>query len=313
MFATAGLALAAYALLSVRAQVDRLRFGTHIERLVVHTQVGQVRVRGSARPDVVLTRRRHGVFGRAHVGAHARNGVLTLSSSCPRLDLACAVRQEVQVPAGVAVDIQVGSGPVDVRGLHAPARVRTRSGGANILNVTGPVEVSTGNGGVKLQRVTGATRVRTRVGPVTLKQVTGAVSVRTGQGDVFLDDVHGQLDAATGGEGDVLGTRLAVDALATSTQAGVVDVAFATAVDRLDVRTIAGGVRVEVPVAAYDVHATTGSGRVSVTGLPRDVTAPRVIDVRAGAGDVQIASKTDSGRARPRRSPRTGAPPAPLG
>lgn len=95
-----------------------------------------------------------------------------------------------------------------------------------------------------------------------------AVSVRT---------VAGGIDAA----------GLDVPAFDAGTVEGAVTAGFASPPDLVRVRTVAGGVRVEVPDGAYRVSARTTTGPVDVA-LPSDPGADREIDVRTVAGPVDV-------------------------
>jgi hypothetical protein len=75
---------------------------------------------------------------------------LLVSASCPRLDPFedCQVLLVVQVPAGIPVQVDVGSGSFAAQGLTGPLHLKATTGSLTFTDVRGPVWASVTSGSV---------------------------------------------------------------------------------------------------------------------------------------------------------------------
>ncbi|HEY0333478.1 MAG TPA: DUF4097 family beta strand repeat-containing protein, partial [Stenotrophomonas sp.] len=107
------------------------------------------------------------------------------------------------VPDGLPVRLEVGSGDVDAIGLAA-LDVSTGSGDVNVRDVKGLVTAKVGSGDVTLDRI-GALKVGSiGSGDFTAHHVGGTAEVGTlGSGDLDLTDVQGSVKIGVIGSGDV--------------------------------------------------------------------------------------------------------------
>ena len=264
LVAVAAVALAAVSLL-VRQQASG---GQEVP------DVGAVRVENRCGGDVEVTglgfadAGRVGVawddawsFGRPRHSRSLEAGSLVVRVGCPpvRVGVDTTSRLRVQVPGGVPVEVDAGSGDVTAAGL-----VRLR-------------EVRTGSGDVEVTAVAGD------AGPDA-----GGTTVRTGSGDVVLRGVGGDLDVGTG-SGDVLAADLAATSVRARTGSGSVDLRAVEPPQDVTVRTDSGDVALTVPDSplGYAVSATTGSGQALV-GVAHDPSSPLRVVLRTGSGDVDV-------------------------
>jgi hypothetical protein len=91
---------------------------------------------------------------RKPVVAQAWHGrTLRVRAACPRLDPFedCQESLVVQVPAGIAVQVDVGTGSVSAQGLTGPLRLTATSGAFMLSGVRGPVWASVTSGSVTAQ------------------------------------------------------------------------------------------------------------------------------------------------------------------
>jgi len=135
------------------------------------------------------------------------------------------------VPAGLPVELDIGSGDVDVVGVAA-LKVDTGSGDVKARDIKGPVTAKAGSGDIVLERI-GALKVPSiGSGDFRARQVGGPAEVGViGSGDLELSDVGGAVKIDTVGSGDV------------------------------EVRTVKGGVTVD----------TIGSGDLTVRDIDGDL------------------------------------------
>jgi hypothetical protein len=128
----------------------------------------------------------------------------------------------MQLPAGMPVTVDVGSGDADVAGLQQLAS-HVGSGDLHVRQIAGKFSTSVGSGDVeahdigslelssagsgdfKGQGIRGDAHVGSvGSGDVTLRQVGGSVHVGTlGSGDLTVHDVQGDLSVGAKGSGDV--------------------------------------------------------------------------------------------------------------
>lgn len=178
----------------------------------------------------------------------------------------------VEVPAGSRARLSAASAESTCRGRLARLEVHTASGtvsaeevtgladvraasGAVRLGATGDAVVKTASGMVRIGSATGHVRVHVASGRVEVGTAEESVLVQSASGDITVDEVsHGRTELSTA-SGDL---RIGV-------RAGVVT--------RLDLVTVSGRVRSELPVedtpppggTPLDIRAKTVSGNILVT------------------------------------------------
>jgi hypothetical protein len=115
---------------------------------------------------------------------------------------------------------------------------------------------------------------------------TIALTLRTGAGDVRLENARGDTFIRTG-SGDITGVGLAGVNFSAETGSGDVRFEVAPAL-RVHLRTGSGDVALSVPVGAYRLDVSTGSGDQEIEGVSNDPRASGAIDVATGSGDLKI-------------------------
>lgn len=139
----------------------------------------------------------------------------------PSLDL------EIEVPAGMAIELTDGSGDIVVsgvgpvlvedgsggivlRGISGSVGIRDGSGEIDVSGVDGDVIVSDGSGGMNVSTITGALRVaEDGSGSIVARSIGGGVHVeRDGSGEVAVQRVGGDFVVDRKGSGDVRHTEV---------------------------------------------------------------------------------------------------------
>jgi DUF4097 and DUF4098 domain-containing protein YvlB len=111
-------------------------------------------------------------------------------------------------------------------------------------------------------------------------------------GDIVADRLAGHLDLTTD-SGNVTGRDLYPTVLKATTDAGNVDLEFATQPVSVNANSDSGDVDVTVPAGGeYRVDATTDAGDVTVQGILRNDHAGRSITATADAGDVTVRGRS---------------------
>jgi DUF4097 and DUF4098 domain-containing protein YvlB len=118
------------------------------------------------------------------------------------------------------------------------------------------------------------------------------VVVRGDSGDISAERLAGHLELTTD-SGDVAGRDLNPTTLKATTDAGNVDLEFATQPVSIRANSDSGDVAVTVPAGGeYRVDATTDAGDVTVEGILRNDHAGRSITATADAGDVTVRGRS---------------------
>jgi hypothetical protein len=118
------------------------------------------------------------------------------------------------------------------------------------------------------------------------------VVVRGDSGDIAAERLAGHLSLTTD-SGDVAGRDLNPTVVAATTDAGNVDLDFATQPVEVRANSDSGDVDVTVPAGGeYRVDATSDGGDVQVQGILRNDHAGRTINATADAGDVTVRGRS---------------------
>lgn len=118
------------------------------------------------------------------------------------------------------------------------------------------------------------------------------VVVRGDSGDISAERLAGHLELTTD-SGDVAGRDLNPTIVKATTNAGNVDLEFATQPVSVHANSDSGDVDVTVPAGGeYRVDAATTAGDVNVQGILRNDHAGRTITATADAGDVTVRGRS---------------------
>jgi hypothetical protein len=114
-----------------------------------------------------------------------------------------ALDLEVRVPADLAVEVQDGSGEVEVDGV-ASLRLRDGSGEIAVTGVAGDVSIHDSSGEMEVVDVEGAVLLEDGSGEIEVEDVRGSVTVeRDGSGGIEIRGVEGDVAIRRDGSGDV--------------------------------------------------------------------------------------------------------------
>lgn len=135
-----------------------------------------------------------------------------------RLDLV------IEAPAGLAVSIDDGSGPIHVRGV-AELSVDDGSGEIEVNDVAGDVEVEDGSGAIVLSGIGGSVRLDDGSGGIDVAEVTGDVRIDDdGSGGIEIHRVGGSVEIGADGSGGIVAREVRGDFTLHRDGSGGVDV-----------------------------------------------------------------------------------------
>lgn len=207
----------------------------------------------------------------------------------------------VEVPDGRAVAVFLAVGEASARGLSADVELDLGSGAVEVSEVRGDVLVDTGSGGVRVSGVEGELEVDTGSGSILIDGVRGpALTVDTGSGRVDVSDVEADIVEVDTGSGSVDLLRVSAEDVVVDTGSGSVEVELLSAVDRVEIDTGSGSITLRVPTGVNaEIEADSGSGGVDVD-IPLQLRTQRRNYIRGTLGDGRgrITLDTGSGRIR---------------
>lgn len=170
---------------------------------------------------------------------------------------------DITLPAGAHLDVQTGSGDIDIQAAGDGIHAHTGSGSIRAHEVHGALEVQTGSGDVELQEAgPGDVLAHSGSGSLRLRNLQGALDARTGSGDIEVSGhITGNSRATTG----------------------------------------SGSIRLDLGNAGLNLNAHTGSGsirtnapnQVSDDGSRQRFSGPingggPTLDLTTGSGDIDL-------------------------
>jgi hypothetical protein len=158
-----------------------------------------------------------------------------------------------------------------------------------------PVNVEVGSGAVQLTGQSGPAQVVTGSGDIQLRDAVAPANIHTGSGNIYLSSVRAPVQAWTG-SGAITGTGLQVGGSLESGSGAIrLDGLFAS---DLVVHAGSGAISVQFdPASSVRVDAATGSGRIQVQALTlsNQRLASRALSGTLGAGAGALHLQTGSG------------------
>ena len=213
------------------------------------------------------------------------------------------VRLLLEVPPGLAVELESTSGDLETSGLDGPQTLETTSGDIAVQDAAAAVTIGTTSGDVSATGL-GRARVHSVSGDVTVAGARGPLEVRTTSGEIEVEgaadsvkvaSVSGdiQVDGAprgleagtTSGNVDVTGPVNGV-ARARSTS-GCVRLQLGPAVRRADVSTVSGGITVRLAAGLgcdLVLKSTSGHLEAAVPIQIRTMTRRELSGAVSGGG-----------------------------
>lgn len=114
-----------------------------------------------------------------------------------------SVSLDVRVPEGMSLDIEDGSGSIDLRNLQGAIRLDDGSGSVKMTDVGGHLQLRDGSGSVVIEDAGGDVEIVDGSGSITVTRVKGSVTVEDGSGSIEVTDVAGDLLIVEGGSGSI--------------------------------------------------------------------------------------------------------------
>jgi hypothetical protein len=109
---------------------------------------------------------------------------------------------EVLVPNGIALEIDDGSGSIEIRDVNAGIWVDDGSGSI-VVHSVGSISIDDGSGSIDIHTVAGDVSIDDDSGGITVEQVGGSVIIDDGSGSIDVSDVEHDLTIVASGSGSL--------------------------------------------------------------------------------------------------------------
>ncbi|MEJ2049266.1 MAG: hypothetical protein P8Y60_05370 [Calditrichota bacterium] len=109
----------------------------------------------------------------------------------------------VKVPQKLGINIDDGSGFIEVSQTNGDLEIDDGSGDLTIRNAVGDIEIDDGSGGILIKDITGKVEIDDGSGEINISGIKGDVRVDDGSGSIIIDDVDGNVIIEDDGSGGV--------------------------------------------------------------------------------------------------------------
>lgn len=125
----------------------------------------------------------------------------------------------IEVPAGLAADIQDGSGSIELENLGAvdiedgsgeidasnlaAVTIDDGSGAIKLSDIRGPIDIRDGSGRIDLQNIAGEVVIRDSSGEIDIRGTRGNVRIRDLSGSIDVADIGGDFVVTSDGSGGI--------------------------------------------------------------------------------------------------------------
>jgi hypothetical protein len=111
------------------------------------------------------------------------------------------IHLEVRMPEGLHLEIDDGSGSVDIGNVRGDIMLEDGSGSLDMHDVGGNVEIEDGSGSISVSGVGGDLAINDGSGSITVRDVSGSVTVDDGSGNIDVRNVEEDLVIVDDGSG----------------------------------------------------------------------------------------------------------------
>ncbi|MBE0458132.1 DUF4097 family beta strand repeat protein [Pseudoalteromonas prydzensis] len=178
-----------------------------LQRLDIESEAGSVRVIGSSTATeitvdatiytvksddpYILTLEQKS--GKAVLTAknNQSSGMQIYQGNSPSIDLV------VTVPSSFSLDIEDGSGDIDINGVQGDIDIDDGSGSITINNAAGNLKIEDGSGDINLVDITGSVDIDDNSGSISAKQLGSYLTIEDDSGDALAKRLGNWLNAGT--------------------------------------------------------------------------------------------------------------------
>ena len=110
----------------------------------------------------------------------------------PRIDVV------VHVPASLMLDINDGSGDIEISDILGNLDINDGSGGLRVKNIGGNIDINDGSGELEVSQVDGSVTIVDGSGSIEVNNVGGNLSIDDGSGSIYAKNINGSANIEDG-------------------------------------------------------------------------------------------------------------------
>jgi hypothetical protein len=114
-----------------------------------------------------------------------------------------SIRLEVRVPARMSLDVEDGSGSIEIRDLSGDVVLDDGSGSIRLADVGGSIRLKDGSGSIEISGAGGEVDLVDGSGSIRLQGVAGSATIEDGSGSIEVAEVSGDVSIPESGSGSV--------------------------------------------------------------------------------------------------------------
>lgn len=118
------------------------------------------------------------------------------------------IHLEVRMPEGLHLEIEDGSGSIDIGNVRGDIMLEDGSGSLEMENVGGNIEIEDGSGSISVSGVGGNLAINDGSGGIKVRDVRGSVTVDDGSGSIDVRNVDEDLIIVDDGSGSLDFSRI---------------------------------------------------------------------------------------------------------
>lgn len=104
----------------------------------------------------------------------------------------------VRIPERMNLNVEDGSGPIEIRDIGGKVRIDDGSGGIDLASITGDVDISDGSGELIIRDINGNLEVDDGSGEIEINGVHGDLYVDDGSGSMRISKITGSVVVSDG-------------------------------------------------------------------------------------------------------------------
>lgn len=120
--------------------------------------------------------------------------VSKVESSLFKRPKSALINLDVRVPKGLSLEIDDGSGSIEIIDIDNEVEIEDGSGSIDMENIGGNVEIDDGSGSIVLVKITGDVKIDDGSGGIKAEEVKGNLKIDDSSGEIKVKKISGDVD-----------------------------------------------------------------------------------------------------------------------
>lgn len=104
----------------------------------------------------------------------------------------------VKVPKNIDLDVEDGSGSIDIEDITGSLEIDDGSGSIDIVKITGNIEIEDGSGTITIEGCNGNIDIDDGSGDIEARDIDGEISIDDGSGSIDIRNADGDVEISDG-------------------------------------------------------------------------------------------------------------------